>query len=259
MKLQIVPARRGIHWVKAGVKTFFRQPLALSGLFFMFLALVSVISIVPVVGNVLSLALLPAATLGLMAATREADNGKFPMPVLLISAFRAGRQQMRAMSVLGALYAAGFVLILAFSALIDGGKCARLYLMGAPITSEMLQEGDFQLAILVVSALYLPLSLLFWHAPALVHWHGLPPVKSLFFSLVACLRNIRAFMVFGLAWTGMFLIFGIIMAMLGAMMGSAEAVAAMLYPAVMLVLAMFFTSIYFTFRDSFEFPTGEDA
>ena len=147
---------------------------------------------------------------------------------------------MRAMSVLGALYAAGFVLILAFSALIDGGKCARLYLMGAPITSEMLQEGDFQLAILVVSALYLPLSLLFWHAPALVH-------------------NIRAFMVFGLAWTGMFLIFGIIMAMLGAMMGSAEAVAAMLYPAVMLVLAMFFTSIYFTFRDSFEFPTGEDA
>lgn len=87
MKLQIVPARRGIHWVKAGVKTFFRQPLALSGLFFMFLALVSVISIVPVVGNVLSLALLPAATLGLMAATREADNGKFPMPVLLISAF----------------------------------------------------------------------------------------------------------------------------------------------------------------------------
>ena len=131
--------------------------------------------------------------------------------------------------------------------------------MGAPITSEMLQEGDFQLAILVVSALYLPLSLLFWHAPALVHWHGIAPVKSLFFSLVACLRNIRAFMVFGLAWTGMFLIFGIIMAMLGAMMGSAEAVAAMLYPAVMLVLAMFFTSIYFTFRDSFEFPTGEDA
>ena len=43
------------------------------------------------------------------------------------------------------------------------------------------------------------------------------------------------------------------------MMGSTEAVAAMLYPAVMLVLAMFFTSIYFTFRDSFEFPTGEDA
>jgi hypothetical protein len=26
--------------------------------------------------------------------------------------------------------------------------------------------------------LYLPLSLLFWHAPGLVHWHGVPPVKA---------------------------------------------------------------------------------
>jgi hypothetical protein len=45
---------------------------------------------------------------------------------------------------------------------------------------------QFQLTMLVTMALYLPISLLFWHAPALVHWHGISPVKSLFFSLVAC-------------------------------------------------------------------------
>ena len=33
MKLNIVPARTGIQWVKLGIQTFFRQPLALSGLF----------------------------------------------------------------------------------------------------------------------------------------------------------------------------------------------------------------------------------
>ena len=42
----------------------------------------------------LALALLPAATLGLMAATQEATKGKFPMPSILISAFRAGNQRM---------------------------------------------------------------------------------------------------------------------------------------------------------------------
>jgi hypothetical protein len=51
--------------------------------------------------------LVPAATLGLMAATQEAAKGKFPMPTVLISAFRAGRQRMRAMLVLGATVCRG--------------------------------------------------------------------------------------------------------------------------------------------------------
>lgn len=259
MKLHIVPAKRGLHWVKSGMQTFMRQPLALSGLFFMFLALMSILSLVPVLGGLLALALLPGATLGLMAATREASDGKFPMPLILISAFRAGGQQLRAMLVLGALYALGFVLILGLSALIDGGKSARLYLLGGPLTAEMVQQGDFQLAMLLSSALYMPLSLLFWHAPALVHWHGIAPVKSLFFSFIACMRNLGAYMVYGLAWMGAFLGFGIVMATLGAILSSPETVAAILYPAAMLMAAMFFTSIYFTFLDSFEFTSGEDA
>lgn len=259
MKLHIVPAKRGIHWVKSGMQSFMRQPLALAGLFFMFLALMSILNLIPILGSALALALLPGATLGLMAATREASSGKFPMPLILLSAFRAGRQQLRAMLVLGALYALGFVLILGISALIDGGKCARLYLMGGPLTAEMVQAGDFQLAMLVSSILYLPLSLLFWHAPALVHWHGVAPVKSLFFSFIACMRNMGAYVVYGLTWMGAFLGFGITMALLGAILGSPEAVAAILYPAAMLMAAMFFTSIYFTFLDSFEFTSGEDA
>ena len=84
----------GIQWVKLGMRTFFKQPLALAGLFFMFMAVMSVLSIVPVLGNALALALLPAATLGLMAATLESTRGKFPMPSILISAFRAGQRAL---------------------------------------------------------------------------------------------------------------------------------------------------------------------
>lgn len=259
MKLQIVPASRGIQWVKSGIQTFFRQPLALSGLFFMFLATISVLSMVPIIGSALALTLLPGATLGLMAASQEASNGKFPMPLLLLTAFRAGRQQARAMLTLGGLYALGFVAVLACSALADGGKFARLYLLGGAMTMETLQDGDFQLAMLVASVLYVPLSLMFWFAPALVHWHGTPPVKSLFFSFVACLRNIWAFAVYGIVWLGVFLTFGIIMAILASLLGSAEVVAATLYPAAMLMAAMFFTSIYFTFLDSFATTQGEDT
>lgn len=259
MKLQIVPASRGIQWVKSGIRTFFRQPLAMAGLFFMFLALMSILSLIPLIGSVMALTLLPGATLGLMAATREASAGKFPMPILLITAFRAGRQQVRSMLILGGLYALGFVLVLGITAPIDGGKFAKLYLLGGSMTPELLQSADFQTAMLLASVLYLPLSLMFWHAPALVHWHGVGPIKSLFFSFIACMRNFWAFAVYGVAWIGVFLGFGIVMATLAAVLGSAEAVAATMYPAAMLMAATFFTSIYFTFVDSFGFTPGEDT
>ena len=208
MKLNILPARQGVLWVKLGVRTFLRQPLALSGLFFIFMLLMSVLSMVPVLGNALALALLPGATLGLMAATQEAVKGKFPMPTVLLSGFRAGRQQMRSMLMLGLLYATGFLLVLALSAMVDGGKFAKLYLLGGSIGPEVLQDGSFESAALLAMVLYLPLSLLFWHAPALVHWHGMSPVKSLFFSVVACWRNIGAFTVYSLAWMAFFVVVG---------------------------------------------------
>jgi hypothetical protein len=257
MKLHIVPARTGVQWFKLGVRTFFKQPLALSGLFFMFMAVMSVLTLVPVLGNVLALALLPGATLGLMAATEEATKGKFPMPVVLLSAFRAGRQQLKAMLILGLIYACGFLLVLGISATVDGGKFAHLYLLGGAMTPETVMEPDFQMAVLLAMALYIPLSLLFWHAPALVYWHGVAPVKSLFFSLVACMRNFWAFTVYSLVWLGAFMAMGMAVAIVVSLIGSPEAVTGFMFPMAMLMAAMFFTSIYFSFKDCFEDTRGD--
>jgi len=251
MKLNIVPARTGLTWVKLGMKTFIKQPLAMSGLFFMFMAMLSLATLVPFFGAALALALLPAATLGLMAATQEATKGKFPMPSILISAFRAGQQRKRAMMVLGALYAAGFLALMAVSALFDGGQFAKLYLVGGKITEELVTQNGFQTAMWVAMALYLPLSLLFWHAPALVHWHGVSPVKSLFFSFMACYKNFGAFTVFGLAWSGVFILAATAVALIASALGDPMIATVAMFPVALVIVAMFFTSIYFTFRDSF--------
>ena len=242
MKLNIVPARTGLTWVKLGITTFIKQPLAMSGLFFMFMAMLSVATLVPFIGAALALALLPAATLGLMAATQEATKGKFPMPSILISAFRAGQQRMRAMMVLGALYAAGFLALMGVSALVDGGQFASFYLV---------MQDNFQLAMWVAMALYLPLSLLFWHAPALVHWHGVSPVKSLFFSFIACYKNFGAFTVYGLAWVGVFVMAAVLVSLIASLLGNPMMATVVMFPVALVIVAMFFTSVYFTFRDSF--------
>ena len=258
MKLKIVPARTGLKWVKQGIVTFTKQPLAMAGLFFMFMALLSIATLVPFIGAALALALLPAATLGLMAATQEATKGKFPMPSILISAFRAGQQRLRAMLVLGALYAVGFLTLMGASALVDGGQFARLYLVGGKITEELVLQDGFQAAMWVAMALYLPLSLLFWHAPALVHWHGMAPSKSLFFSLMACYKNFSAFTVYGLAWIGIFAMAAVLVSLIATLLGNPMMATVAMFPVALVIVAMFFTSIYFTFQDSFDADHPDD-
>jgi len=255
MKLKILPPRQGVLWVKLGVKTFLRQPLALSGLFFIFMALMSILSLVPVLGNALAMALLPGVTLGLMAATRQVLMGKFPMPTVLLTGFRAGRQELRSMLVLGVLYAVGLLAVLGCSALVDGGTFAKLYLLGGSAGAEVLSDSSFEAAALLALVLYMPLSLLFWHAPALVHWHGLSPVKSLFFSLVACTRNLGALILYGVTWIAFFIAVGTLIALVASFSGSEELVAALLFPCALVMASMFFTSIYFTFADSFDSAT----
>lgn len=246
MKLNIVPARTGIQWVKLGMRTFLRQPLGLSGLFLLYMTVVISIAQIPVVGILVGGLLVPAATLGLMAATDEAAKGRFPMPTVLLSAFRAGRQRVQAMLLLGVIYTAGSFLASSVAGLIAGERASAT------------DAGGIDLATILALVLHTPLFLMFWHAPALVHWHGVTPVKSLFFSLVACFRNFGAFMVYGIGWLLMFLAVGTAFGLLGGLIGGQSMARAVMMPVALVMAAMFSTSMFFTFRDSFvATPDGE--
>ena len=251
MKLNVVEARTGSKWVRQGIRVFWKQPIAMSGLFFLFMAIMSLSALLPMVGSFIALTLLPAATLGLMAASREVDLGKFPMPTILAIAFRANKERKRDMAILGLLYALGFVGVMGISALMDGGGFAKLYLVGGKLDAETIMDPNFQNAMWLSLLLYMPLSMVFWHAPALVHWHGVPALKSLFFSTVACLRNWRAFLVFGLMWTVVFMSTALILSLVSGLMGDGELVSMTLLPAMLMLAAMFFCSVYFSFRDCF--------
>ena len=251
MKLNVVPAKHGAMWVRQGIRAFWKQPIALSGLFFMFMAIMSLSSLLPVVGSFIALALLPAASLGLMAATREVDLGKFPMPMILACGFRVGKERKRDMLILGVLYAAGFIGVMGLSALFDGGELAKLYLLGGSIDAEMVAKPEFQNAMWLAFLLYLPFSAVFWFAPALVHWHSVPAIKSLFFSTVACLSNWRAFLVFGLMWLLIFMSSALLITLISIATGDSDFASLVLVPAMLMLAAMFFCSSYFSFRDSF--------
>lgn len=274
MKLNLVPARTGATWVRLGLKTFWRQPLAFISLFFLLMALISTASLLPLLGSVLAPVLLPFMTLGLMVATSIAytDNaegvgtaGHAQRPTgsaMFVAVITAMRTEWRSLVKLGVISAVYFVFAVLLTSFIDGGQLAKAYLLDEALTPEIMASSDFQVARMFLMCLNLPLSLAMWHAPALVHWHGVEPVKSIFFSVVAVFRNFGAYALFGLAWLGVFLLAGIGMGLVATVLigvgsvgggGAAAAIGNVLIVGSALVLAaMSMSSTWFTFRDSFD-------
>ncbi|HWH73508.1 MAG TPA: hypothetical protein VNV16_04530, partial [Methylibium sp.] len=63
MRLKTVPALLGVMWVRAGFRVFFRQPLVFGALFGLTGLAMLLLAQLPLIGSVLALALMPAATL----------------------------------------------------------------------------------------------------------------------------------------------------------------------------------------------------
>ena len=246
MKLNIVPARTGIQWVKLGIQTFLRQPLALAGLFFMYFAATLVLFAVPVIGPLLTVVLMPAATLGIMVATEQAAAGRFPMPSVLLSAFRAGRQRVRAMLILGVIYALASGAVMLVASLFMGPAPATDP-SAAPTREDVLRAAPTMLLLALIQS---PMSILFAHAPALVHWHGVSPLKSLFFSVVAFWRNLGAFALYAVTWLLVGFSLLAVVSLLFAVFSTAPSLQGVA-PVALLVSVMVITSLYFTFRDCF--------
>ena len=264
MKLNLVPARTGVLWVRSGLKVFAKQPLAFISLFFLFFAGISTVSQIPVIGGLLAPALLPFMTLGLMVATSVADanEGKRrASPAMFVAAAGAIRAHWRPLAVLGLISTLYCIAMVGLSTLLDGGTFARVYLLDETLTPEMLARSDFQLARMFVLALNLPLSLTMWHAPALVHWYQVEPVKSLFFSWMALFRNFRAYALFCVTWLGLFIAASLILSLITVLLvgigmlsfgdGASVIGTALIFGGALVLAAMSLSSTWFTFRDSF--------
>jgi hypothetical protein len=265
MKLNVLPASAGAQWVRVSIRTFWRQSLALGTVFILQLAALMFLSLfIPIIGYIVALILKPAFTVGMMAATREAEGGKPPRPFLLFTALRQGAARTRAMIALGLLYAAAVMVVMGVFMLIGDEplKAVMTFMVNNPRPSPdqietqiapALLDPRLNLAALVAMTLYALAGLVFWHAPALMHWHGVPVVKSLFFSTVAVLRNARAFLLYGLLWLCLGMGAMSVLMLLAALGGSVGLIVggALQFPLALIIWAMFAASQWFTFRDSF--------
>lgn len=271
MKLRQVPAVRGAVWLRQGFATFARRPLAFAALFGTFLFAGLVAAMLPWIGPLLVLAALPLVSLGFMLATKRTLEGVFPSVTVFVEPVRSDRRTALTLLRLGLLYAAGTVAVMTLSDLADGGTFEALQEAmadagdesdagaGERRVAELLADPRLQGGMLLRFVLAALLALPFWHAPALAHWAGQGAGQAIFSSTVACWRNRGAFVVYGLAWIGVILGFGIAANLLAVLLGSPRIVALAAVPTGLLFSTVFYVSLWFTFADCFAADDAPDV
>lgn len=260
MRLKTVRARQGLLWVRAGFTVFFRQPLAFGVLFALFGFGVFLLLQVPAIGPVIALSLMPVATVTFLLATREVLAGRSASPRLIALPLRDPLNRNRLLQ-LGAAYAATAIAVVLAAHLLDGGRFAAA--VEAIAANETTAEGALQDPLLPVSVLLrLGLmalaSLAFWHAPALICWGRMPVGKALFASIVACWRARGAFVVYGVAWFALTMLFVTVLQLLSAVLGLQPVIGMAVLPLTMLLSTIFYASLYFSFVDAFEVGTATE-
>ena len=251
MQARIVSARRGARWVGEGWQLFRAAPLGWLALVFAYWIVMTAISLVPLAGTAAAAILVPAFSVGFMAAARAAERGeRLELSVL----FDGLRHDARRQLVLGVAYLACLAAVLAVTAIADGGALARWMLTGQRPEDEVLHSGAFLRAMATAALAYAPVMMMFWFAPPLAAWHATTPAKALFFSIAACLMNWRAFLAYGAvaALVTLAVPFLVLSGLLLAS-GGTLAVPAMslVFPLLILLLPTLFASFYASYRDVF--------
>jgi hypothetical protein len=258
MQLTEVPAKTGYVWFRQGIALFFKNPLAFLAAFFTYLIAMTLVSLLPLIGKVLPLLLIPGIAAGFMAACRDTLAGKPVFPTILADGFRAyGRPAAQQLLMLGCAYVVAIALISGATALIDGGMLFQMMMGGVKIDQKMLANSAAPLAMLAALALYVPVSMLFWFAPVLCAWHDVPSMKAMFFSIVSCWRNRGAFTVYAVLWCAfaMTVSFGLSLLMLA--LGQAAYALNVLIIVSVILSAMFYCSFYPTYCSCFGIKMSE--
>lgn len=261
MQLTEVSAKTGYVWYRQGIWLFRRNPLGFLTIFFTYLLAMWALSMIPVVGAVVPLVLIPGVAAGFMAACRDTVAGKLVFPTVLADGFRShGTTAAVRLLELGGIYVAAIALVFAGSALADGGVLFKVMLATEPVSPETLEASPLLTAGLVAFACYVPVAMLFWFAPVLTAWHDLPPVKAMFFSFVTCWRNRGAFIVYGLLWIATAVVVSTALTLLMDAMGARAYAFTVLFPASITLTSMLYCSFYATYRGCYgvQEPNGPD-
>lgn len=208
-----VAAGEGFQWVTAGFRLYRKTPLLLSAAFGVLFGVVMALGLIPVIGGSLSELASPLMVAGFMAAYRLLDDSKeLELPHFLagVTGPLVPLMTVGAVQLLGSLLIGQVMLSMGFDpqAVMETAKSGK----ASPAEMQALMNQAMP-AVLTGLALFTPLMMATWFAPALILFGGARPATALGVSLKAVARNWPAMLVNGLT-LGMMLILASLIPML---------------------------------------------
>jgi hypothetical protein len=251
--METLPAKAGWLWIKEGFALFRKQPAELSALFFGYMFAMLLIGMLPLLGRIVLLLLIPFFSISFMQACAYVESGRKVYPNLLLTGFRS--PQARTLLQLGLVYLCSAVIAVLCSALVDGGTFLRAVMGGAAVSEETVRTSNITAAMLVTALLYLLAGMALWYAAPLIAWQKMSLGKAIFFSVYAVRRAIKAFFVFGLIWGALNVaVPAIVSTVLGALTQSAAVTMFALLPLSVVLTVIMYCSFYPTYTRMFGDP-----
>lgn len=243
------PARQGIVWLLRGFALWRSALIPLTASAMTMIVCLILTMMIPLAGSLVFSWLLPVLAVGMFTCCQSAARKQRIMPGLL---FRHFGQHMRSLLGFAILRTVGNLACLTLALLITGTHIGDVLPQFLPLTPEATDAVMDRLTPVIELALVLsiPLDMAVWFAAPLRALRNIPLGKSLFFSFIACWRNLLPLFVFLLGYgiAGLLLPF-LLMQLIGL---AIPALASMLLaPALMLLAPVFHGGFYQSACDIF--------
>lgn len=238
--------------MKQGFALFRKQPAELSTLFISYMFLMLALNLIPLVGQIMPLILIPVFSLTFLQACFQVERGQRVYPNLLLTGFRS--PALPSLLILGSLYLVAALVAVGASSLVDGGVFWKVMSGGAELESPEVQGSNMTLAMLFAAVVYAPAAMAFWYAAPLIAWHKMGLAKALFYSFFTVFNSFKAFMLYMVAWIflGVFLP-AIVSTVLALVVGKVAALFVLMPLSVILTVIMY-CSFYPTYTEFYSRP-----
>lgn len=257
--MEKIPANTGINWIRQGFAIFRKQPAELAMLFLLYMLLMFSLSLIPLIGQLLPLLLVPVFSMAFMQACVQIEAGKKVLPSVLLTGFRS--PALGTLLRLGLLYLLAAVIAIAASALVDDGMFWKLMSGQISADEEKLPMNDLPLAMMVAALVYTPFAMAFWHAAPLAAWQRMGLLKAVFYSFFAVRRCGMAFLAYGLGWVVIGIALpAVVSAVLSLLLGKTLVTVMLLTPLSVVLTIVMYCSFYPTYMQVFgpsDLPSAE--